>query len=183
MELGAIYIGCVGAIQYFHRHRKQKWNIYDSGHQGRRVSDRAKEHLGKILWALNNFSGGKYKRWSMAQMYALMASIGAHTWVLVPVDTAMSSDCMLRETRWLRAVPRNVNTLCPSRRSPKYLQLLKGGLAPAAHFSTELTTLVCTEVMGQRSTLSAKEALSLVAVSQNRVGVRQCRQLFDKVRT
>ena len=37
--------------------------------------------------------------------------------------------------------------------------------------------------MGQRSTLSAKEALSLVAVSENRVGVCLWRQLFDKVRT
>ena len=136
MELGAIYIGCAGAIQYFHRHRKRKWNSYDSGHQGRRVFDRAKEHLGKILWALKKFSRGKYKRWGMAQMYALMASIGAHNWVLVPVEMAMPSDCMLRETRWLRAVPRNVNTMCPSRSSPKYLQLLKGGLALAAHFPT-----------------------------------------------
>ena len=95
----------------------------------------------------------------------------------------MTSDCMLRETRWLRAVPRNVNTMCPSRSSPKYLQLLKGGLAPAAHFSRELTSSVRTEVMGQQSTLSAKEALSLVAVSENRVGVSLWRQLFDKVRT
>ena len=70
-------------------------------------------------------------------MYALMASIGAHNSVLVPVEVAMPSDSMLRETRWLRAVPRNVNTMCPSRSSPKYLQLLKGGLAPAAHFATE----------------------------------------------
>ena len=182
MELGAIYIGCVGAIQYYHRHRKRNWNTYDVGHHSRHAFDRAKEHLSKMLWALKILSRGKYKRWSMAQMYALMASIGAHRWVVVPVEIAMPTDCMRKETRCLGAIPRNVKTACPSRSSPKYLQVLKGGLAPAAHFPTEFTSMVRSEVYGKRSTLSAREFLSLVAVSEHRVGVRLWHQLFERVR-
>ena len=181
MELGAIYIGCVGAIQYYHRHRKHKWKTYGVGHHSRQAFDHAKEHLGKRLWALKKLSRGKYKRWSMAQMYALMASIGAHRWVLVPVEMAMPADCMRKETKWLGALPRNVNTAPPPRSPLKYLQILKGGLAPAAHFPTEFTSMVRWEVYGKRSTLGAKEALSLMVVSEPGLGVRLWRQLFDHV--
>ena len=175
MKLGAIYVGCIGALQYYHRHRKHKWNTYEVGHHSRQAFDRAKEHLGKMLWALKKLSRCKYK-------HALMASIGAHRWVLVPVEIAMPTDCMRKETRWLGAIPPNVNTACPSRSSPKYLQILKGALAPAAHFPTVFTSMVRSKVYGKSSTLSAKESLSLVAVSEDRVGVRLWRQLFECVR-
>ena len=135
-----------------------------------------------MLWALKKFPRGKYKPWSMAQTYAPMASIGAHRWVLVPVEIAMPIDCMRKETCWLRAIPRNVNTACPSCSSPKYLQILKGALAPAAHFPTEFTSMVRSEVYGKHSTLSAKEALSLLSVSEHPVGVCLWRQLFERVR-
>ena len=72
-------------------------------------------------------------------MYALMASIGAHRSVLVPVETAMPTDCMPKEIRWLGAIPRNVNTACPCSSSPMCLLILNGGLAPAAHFPKEIT--------------------------------------------
>ena len=94
----------------------------------------------------------------------------------------MPTDCMRKETRWLRAIRGRVNTACPSRSSHKYLQILKGGLAPAAHFPKELTSMVRSEVYGKRSTLSAQEALSLVAVFKHRVVFRLWRQLFERVR-
>ena len=125
----------------------------------------------------------KYRWWGAVAMYTLMAIIGAHCWVLLPVEVCPIPECYRRELHWIQHAPKPLSTMQPQKSQPKFAQVLRGGMAPMCHFHKDIYVDVQREITSLRSSLSAMQAISLVARSQHKVPVSTWNRLFQRVAT
>mmetsp|Transcript_4530 Transcript_4530/g.8056 ORF Transcript_4530/g.8056 Transcript_4530/m.8056 type:complete len:815 (-) Transcript_4530:524-2968(-) len=114
-------------------------------------------------------------------MYSFMAKIGRDHWVMVPLEVCPRELAYIREKFWLLGPGKKLNTLIPHKGTPIYKQLLRGNLLPPTNFDSNVRSQVLKEITCLRSSLSVREALSLLHFSERKVESSLWNQLFHKV--